>query len=136
MARINRIDVFVETGDITFGGTNGHVYVGVGGREVALDAVGNDFQPFSSFTYVIGDGDTLKRQFGNNLSQFVDTADAILLPCYIRFVPKRNADKWELDTARVTLNPGPSQVTFSYPFTSSVVLGVDTGKIVYLRHND
>lgn len=136
MARINRIDVFVETGDITFAGTNGRVYVGVGGREFALDAIGNDFLRFTSFTYVIGDGDNLKPQIGNNLIQVVDTEDAILLPCYIRFVPKRNVDKWELDTARVTLNPGPSQVTFSYPFTSSVVLGVDTGKIVYLRHND
>ena len=136
MARIDSIDVFVRTGSITFSGTNGFVYAGIGGREFLLDAVGNDFGASSQFTYIIGTGSNLKAQIGNELAQNIDSEDALALPCYLRFEPKRNNDKWQLSNATMTINPGSQQVRFIYPFgQNSVLLSVESGKRVYLRRD-
>jgi hypothetical protein len=134
MAAVNRIDVFVKTGSIAFGGTNGTVYAGIGGREFVLDSSGNDFQTFATFTYIIGTGSNLAVVLGGSLTQRIDTEDVIALPRYIRFEPKRDIDKWELTVVTMTVNPGTQQILFAYPFADrKVTLGVDTGKYVFLK---
>ena len=44
MAQIESIQVNIETGDESGGGTDGSIYVGVGGREFHLDTSADDFE--------------------------------------------------------------------------------------------
>ena len=44
MVEIDRINVIVKTGNVNKAGTNGNVYLGIGGREFKLNKPGNQFE--------------------------------------------------------------------------------------------
>jgi hypothetical protein len=132
MARVTQIEVFVETGRVSFGGTNGTVYAGIAGREFVLDTLGNDFAIDSSRVYLMGEGTNLKNS--GRLTQNIDTQDVPNFPAYLRFEPRRGIDKWELIEVRMTVNPGPEQIQFVAPAATPLrlMLGDDCGKYIFL----
>jgi hypothetical protein len=118
MAAITRIDVRIKTGAF---GTDGDVYLRIGGREFYPDSAADDFQPGSDRTYTLGEGANVKFAAGNdprspyqlrreNLDRF---------PVKIRFVTEQPGgltikvdDSWNIESVTVTVNPGPSQVQY------------------------
>src|SRR5262245_55939180 len=54
MAAITRIDVRLKTGDLS--GTDGDVYIRIGGREFYIDSENDDFERNSDRTYTLGEG--------------------------------------------------------------------------------
>ncbi len=55
MVAITRIAANIKTGDRDFAGTDGEVYLGIGGREFHLDSAANDFEQKSARTYMLGE---------------------------------------------------------------------------------
>jgi hypothetical protein len=56
MAQIESIQISINTGDESGGGTDGSIYLGVCGREFHLDTSADDFERGSGQEYVLGAG--------------------------------------------------------------------------------
>jgi len=118
MANINQISVKVKTGSKGLvSGTNGDVYLGIGGREFHLAIYGGkDFRVGETEEFVLG--------AETNIGVFPDdndprspyqmvTENLTKNPIYVRFEPTNQDGRWELDEINVTVNPGSDQIAFS-----------------------
>ena len=135
MANISRIDVRLKTGSSGGAGTDGDVYIGVAGREFHIDSAYNDFERNSDRTYTLGRGANVKNAaFNNPRDPQLDTADLSIFPEYLRFEPRGSGPNWNLEYVRITVNPGPSQISYrSLLGSPDLWLGQKYGKIVYLK---
>jgi hypothetical protein len=88
-SQVTRIELRVQTGNKTDGGTDGDVFLGVAGREFFVDTSSNDFERSSNRTYVFGDGATVVRPTQNDpRSPWQLTFDDLRrAPRYLRFEP-------------------------------------------------
>ena len=118
MADVNVLKAEIKTGTReTASGTDGHVFLGIGGREFQLiiDAK-RDFQSGSVDTFVLGEGSNIGTDPRDNdpRSPYQLVTDTLsMYPLYIRFEPTREDDRWEIDEINVIINPGPDQILFS-----------------------
>lgn len=135
MAAITKIEVRIITGDRGGAGTDGDVYLGLGGREFFLDAHVDDFEQGSDYTYVLGsEANVNYAEFNDPRAPQLDTADLDAFPKYIRFEPSTVKPSWDLEQVTVTVNPGPDQVTFgALEGDDHLWLGPEYGKFCYLR---
>jgi hypothetical protein len=110
MTHLGKITVEIKTANASGAGTNGRVYLGIGRREFLLDKTGDQFQPGSTDTFVIGVGGNIKSPnnsndlpLGANMNspeiQFASVDD---IPIYIRFEPENNNDNWNVESVRLT----------------------------------
>ncbi|HEX2914419.1 MAG TPA: hypothetical protein VH186_26705 [Chloroflexia bacterium] len=121
MALITRIDLLLNTASVPGAGTDGFVYMGIGGREFQIDAAGNDFEQGQNRLYIIGQGSNLLDAPVNDpTNPALDTNDLSKFPKYIRFEPTSGADEWILEDVSITVNPG---TTTQQVFRSPVVVG-------------
>ncbi|GAB2672239.1 hypothetical protein [Thalassiella azotivora] len=105
MPDISTIRVTLQTMRANGAGTDGDVYLGIGGREFYLDTSADDFESGSSRTYVLGaGGNTLHPQLNDPRSPRLRTEDLQRFPVYVRFHPKGRDDNWFLQRATVNLN--------------------------------
>jgi hypothetical protein len=141
MVSITRIDVKVVTGDRKNAGTNGYVFLGIGGREFRLDSGENDFERNTTFLYHLGDIATvLNADLNDPRSPQLDTADLASFRVYIRFEPAGRKPGWNLEEVEVIVNPG-ADGTMKYKALEPkpdvpdphLWLSQDCGKICYLR---
>lgn len=115
---VDRITVKIKTGNKSGAGTNGKIYLGIGGREFRLNKSGNQFQQGMEDEFVLGVGSNilsnnknglpLSSQFTNDSPQIpFDTASSY--PAYIRFQPSNDSDEWNVDRVCVNVrnNFGP-----------------------------
>ena len=58
MATVKQIIVNLKTSDRAGAGTNGHVYLGLGGREFNLNLSTEDREPGATDSYTLGEGRT------------------------------------------------------------------------------
>ena len=98
-------------------GTNGDVYLGIGGREFHLAIFGSkDFRAEETEEFILGEG--------TNIGVFPDDNDPRTpyqmvtetlsrYPVYIRFEPTNQDGRRELDKICVAVNPGSDQIEFS-----------------------
>ena len=121
MVNINTIYVYLHTRYETGAGTNGDVYVGIGGREFSIDSSDedyNDFEEGNQRTYILGekpplvpaDSTTVLHSTSNDPRKpyALKTENLFSFPAYVRFVPDDPADEddyWGLDEIVVTVNP-------------------------------
>src|SRR5512133_3078802 len=97
MPQIESIQVNIETGDESGAGTDGSIYVGVGGRECHLDTSADDFERGSSRLYGLGIGsDVVNPAVNDPRKQFMHTEDVESFPIYVRFEPNDSGDNWNL----------------------------------------
>lgn len=138
---ISKIEASVRTGQQ---GTNGKVYLGIGGREFLLDAKGNDFRPNQTNLFVLGVDTNYRGNaalVNNPTSPPLDEANLNLFPIYLRF---DGTGIWAVGpvTVRVfvddQLNAAAS--TFVNPLglsssgsTQFLTLGDDRGRVCFLR---
>ena len=143
MTAITRIDAQIHTATDALAGTDGDVYIGIGGREFNADSSDNDFEPGSNPIYTFGDGhNVLFPDTNDPRNPQLDTADVNKFPVYVRFEPPPAPDPlppaflqdWHLASVTVTVNPGPSQVQFSRLIGAPALwLGQTMGKVCYLK---
>jgi hypothetical protein len=140
MARIERIDVLIQTGDVGGAGTDGDVYLGIAGREFFIDSDKDDFERGSSRAYRFGENSDLTSDEMLNrerndprdqrlLSEFVDD-----YPVYIRFAPENRDDQWNLKLAVVALNSDESVYwTNLVSAPDGIWLGTRAGLVLHLQ---
>jgi hypothetical protein len=142
MATITRIEARIQTGNKADAGTNGFVYLGIGGREFHLDSANeavDDFERNSDRTYVLGESlpteTTVSHAARNDprvgfvlKSEFLDK-----FPVYIRLDP--TDDEWNLERATVTAHTNAGVVA-KYDnlggFENNLWLARDFGLYCYL----
>ena len=144
MTHLGKITVDVKTANVSGAGTNGRVYLEIGRREFRLNMAGNQFEPGSTDTFVIGhDANINSPNHSNDLPLGADmNAPEIQFsavensPVYIRFEPENINDKWNVERVRLTAqeyNTGDTPgdiIQFSDPFSENdnrIWLGYDSG---------
>ena len=136
MARITRIDVVVTTGTKSGAGTDGEVYIGIGGREFYLDSTADDFEAGSSRTYTLGVSANIRyASYNDPRNPQLETDDPGKYPVYLRFEPAGSGPSWNVERITVTVNPGPSQIRYDNTDLSGspdIWLGQKYGKYIYL----
>lgn len=147
MSAITGILVQVITNDVDNAGTDGKVYLGLGGREFRLDSNADDYEQGSWREYVLGRGpkepDLPSPQVRVEWAEFndprvgfaIDTLDILKSPAYLRLEPEGDSPNWNLKTVFALVYVGESD--FSMYFTTpagfdNLWLGDPMGKIVYL----
>lgn len=141
MAQIESIQVSINTGDESGGGTDGSIYVGVCGREFHLDTSDDDFEHGSSHEYVLGAGsDIVNPAVNDPRKQALLTEDVESFPIYVRFEPNNSGDNWNLARAEMSFNDDffPRWETTSFiSEADGIWLGQRSGNVVHLRkHQD
>lgn len=128
MAKITGILCQVVTGNINGAGTDGRVFLGIGGREFRLDSSADDFERGSLREYIMGRGPVEPppppqirvRNFDQNDPRVgfpLDTENLSKSPVYIRFEPESSGDNWNVSfaAALVYRNEGQFSVAFLVP---------------------
>ncbi len=136
MAAVTRIDVRIVTGDRAGAGTDGSVFIAIGGREFDLDSAVDDFERNSDRTYTLGVGANINNAAYNDPRSpcALDTADLDRFPAWLRFEPLGGDPNWDLELVTVTVNPGPGQVSYqALGGANHLWLGQDFGKYCFLR---
>ena len=108
----DRIIVKIKTGNKSEAGTDGKVYLGMGGREFRLNKSGNQFQQGAEDEFVLGVGSNILNSSKNGLplgSNFTNDSPQIpfdtlsMYPTYIRFQPSDASDQWNVDGVSVSM---------------------------------
>lgn len=69
MAILDKIEVKIVTRDVPNAGTDGEVYLGIGGREFRLNNLGNQFKKGQTDNFTIGVGSNINNSKINDLPQ-------------------------------------------------------------------
>ena len=108
MVEINQIIVKIKTSNEVAAGTNGKIYLGIGGREFRLDKPGNQFERNNLDVFTIGVGSDIENPEFNDLpinitnkSPIIRHLDIISSPKYIRFDPNDDKDSWNVQKVEV-----------------------------------
>src|SRR5262245_5832990 len=136
MAAITRIDLNITTGDK---GTDGRVYLGLGGREFLLHRAGqNDFKKNTTDPFVLGDPNNLFTVANPGLNDpraplALDTAELSLFPIYLRL---QAINRWHIKGGTLKIQAGGSTETITIlPRARNVFLGPDCGEYLFLRRS-
>lgn len=147
MAHITGILCQVITGNVDGAGTDGRVYLGLGGREFRLDSTADDFERGSWREYVLGRGPVEpnlpspqvrvnNRDENDPRTHFpLDTANLNRSPVYIRFEPEGSGPNWNLAFAAALVYTGEGQFFAAFippPEFQDLWLGDPYGKVLYL----
>jgi hypothetical protein len=145
MSRITSILCQVITGRVSGAGTDGNVYLGLGGREFLLDSTADDHERGNERDYIMG-GAPFESELEPPLIRVrnkdkndpregfpLDTVDLNRAPVYIRFEPEGPNDNWNLSFAAALVYAGSFVVGYTPPTGfDNLWLGRVMGKILYL----
>lgn len=145
MAAVTGILAQLITGDVDNAGTDGSIYLGLGGREFRLDSKEDDYERGSWREYVLGQGPVEPNlpppqirvewpDFNDPRVGFpLDTVNLTKSPVYIRFEPSGDSPNWNLRFAAVLVYAGSFVAAFTPPAAfDNLWLGDPMGKILYL----
>lgn len=105
MARIDSVQLHIQTGNLSGAGTDGDVYLGLCGREFSIDSSRDDFERGSARTYVLGEGANINNAAVNDpRQQALFTENVARFPVYLRFHPQSRGDNWQVQRADVRFN--------------------------------
>jgi serine protease len=135
---ITQIKVEIKTGNMNGAGTNGRIYLGIGGREFKLDQPGNQFEKGDSDTFTIGTGSNIENAAVNDLptsnnteSPIISHLDILIFPKYIRFDPNDSDDNWNVEKVQVeVVDIGR---TYQGPRDGNIWLGSRSGLFLGLK---
>ncbi|MFI1677331.1 hypothetical protein [Streptomyces sp. NPDC020607] len=103
---ITSLEVQTVTHSTPGSGTDGYVYLGIGGREFVLDKPNDTHQPSPDGTpesFVFGEGSNVENPRDNDpRSPQLTTDDLDVFPAYLRFKPKDDQDDWRVADVQVT----------------------------------
>jgi hypothetical protein len=103
MATVKRIFVRLKTGAVEGAGTNGHVFLGIGGREFNLNLPTGDREQGATDEYTLGEGANILNKDQNDPRKGcpVDMGHIWSFPVYVRFQGWDDNDSWNLESAGV-----------------------------------
>jgi len=151
MANITGILCQILTSNVSGAGTDGNVYLGIGGREFRLDSSADDYEKNSFREYILGRAPlepnlpapqvrvNNKENNDPRNGYQLDTSNLNKFPVYIRFEPVNSDDNWNLRFTAVLVYTGASQFNTAYTVSEefeNLWLGKSFGKIVYLIELD
>src|ERR1051326_6431021 len=125
MANVKTIYVRVVTKDIENAGTDGDIYVGIGGTVFHLDSKGdyNDFERGDDRTYILGElpsmppdnSTAIQNPTANDPQQpyALKTENLNDYPVYIRLDEARFDSYWALDFVEIRVNPDDDNIVFN-----------------------
>jgi len=145
MAKVTGISCQIITGDVDGAGTDGRVYLGIGGREFRLNSREDDFERGSWRDYILGAGPPERelsapqlrvRNWESNdptLRFPVDTDYLRRAPVYVRFEPQHAQDNWNLSFVAALVYADEFVVGYT-PAENfhDLWLGQSMGKVLYL----
>jgi hypothetical protein len=107
MSIVTRIDVQIVTGNRPDASAEGAVYLGIGGREFCLATATDDFVQNSRQIFTLGEAANVCYAADNDpRSPYVlHTEELPNFPVYIRFAPKEQNARWNLEAVSVHVNP-------------------------------
>lgn len=144
MAQISGVLCQVVTGRLSGAGTDGTVYLGLGGREFHMDSTDDDYEAGSLREYIMGVppipfvSPPMKRVNNKDLNDPrkgypLDTIDIDRAPVYIRFEPRGDDDNWNLRFVAVLVYTDQFAIAYTPPQRfDNLWLGHRSGKILYL----
>jgi hypothetical protein len=141
---ISKIELNLWTSTRAGSSTDGRVYLGIAGREYAVNRQGNfnDFQGSPNpVTYIFGEGSNVDRPQDNDPRSpwQTDAFDITRCPLYMRFAPTGDDDNWDIERADLTVTfqgttagSTEQQVQFSRLGSGPHLwLGVQRGQFLY-----
>jgi hypothetical protein len=148
MARITGLLCMIITGDIANAGTDGVVFLGIGGREFRIDSNADDNERGDWREYVMGRGPVeplpptqvrvRNGEYNDPRVGFpLDTGRLGRSPVYLRFEPEGPSPNWNLRYAAALVYVSESQFELAYTVPDefdNLWLGKDMGKILYLTN--
>ncbi len=133
MPYLNKIKAEITTGRDRGAGTDGHVYLGLAGREYLCDTSSDDFENGKTGTYVFGDDANVQRPHDNDPRKPpLQVGDVDLFPAYIRFYQGGNS-AWLLADAKVWIDDEVDPRFVTDISNNPIWLGDASGCIYYLR---
>jgi hypothetical protein len=145
MSSVTGIACQIITGDVEGAGTDGRVYLGIGGREFRLDSREDDYERGSWREYLLGTAAPERNLSAPQLRVLnwddnsptlrfpLDTDYLQRAPVYIRFEPEHPLDNWNLFFAAVLVYAGAFVAGYSPPERfQDLWLGSAMGKVLYL----
>jgi hypothetical protein len=147
MSKITGILCQVATGRVDNAGTDGRVYLGLGGREFRLDSSADDYERGSVREYLMGEGGWVEdpstpppmshvqnEEYNDPRVGFpLDTLNLTRNPVYIRFEPDGPSPNWNLSFAAALVYDPKFVVGYTPPEPfGSLWLGDPMGKVLYL----
>ncbi len=145
MASVSGILCQIVTGNVDAAGTDGRVYLGLGGREFRLDSTADDFEKGSWREYILGavPGELdlppprtrVKNADRNDpcVGLPLDSDGLKRAPVYLRFEPAGATDNWDLAFAAVLVYGEKLITAYTVPADfRNLWLGQAMGKILYL----
>jgi hypothetical protein len=149
MAKITGILCQMITGHVEDAGTDGDIYLGLGGREFHLDSTADDFERSSYREYIMGAPpippsttppprvQVLNQDKNDPRKGYpLDTNNLSRTPVYIRFEPQPSApDHWNLNFAAVLVYDTKFVIGYTPPpFFDNLWFGHQSGNILYLTN--
>jgi len=145
MAQVTGILCQVITGKQSGAGTDGRIFLGLGGREFRLDSSRDDYERGSWREYICGQAPlepTLpppqirveKKEWNDpREGMIIEVSDVVKLPKYLRFEPKSGDDNWNLAfAAALVYAPQFAAAYFAPADFKSLWLGDSSGKVLHL----
>lgn len=138
---VRKITVEVVTSYAKGAGTEGKVFLGLGGREFRLDIDSHDdFDRGDEVVYELGEGSNVCFPDRNDPRTGLPiSVDAVLAhPVYIRLVPDDNADDWDLANVHVRLHAADEVIRYAAlegP-NAHIWLGLQSGNCLHLQRAD
>jgi hypothetical protein len=139
METLTSVTAVFETADEEGAGTNGEVYLGIGGREFRCDIPGSEFEPGDTDTFVFGAGANVHHADRNDPRVPQLTLDDVdRCPTYVRFV-QDGQGAWKVlrvfVNLSVTLGPHPLRFRSDVHAAGGLWLGSDSGAMLFLRRS-
>lgn len=119
MPNVARINVQITTGNRSGAGTNGRLYLGLGGREFRLDDPNdNDLERGDFDIFIIGgpganNTNPANTNDPNSHLQFTEI-DVARFPRYLRFEGQTETDNWDLEFIWVSIYDASSTLLANY----------------------
>ncbi|MEO5582198.1 MAG: hypothetical protein ABIR66_05875 [Saprospiraceae bacterium] len=147
MASITGLLCQIITGNFSGAGTDGHVYLGIGGREFSLDSDADDYEKNSWREYILGLAPNepeltfpqirvKNKDLNDPRNGFeLDTTNLNKAPVYLRFEPTGADDNWNLKSLVVVVYKGSGSFHSAYVLPSgfnNLWMGKSFGNVVYL----
>lgn len=131
---ITKMFLSIKTANIANAGTDGNVYIGVGGREFRCETEADNFESGATDKFWFGATPTVNRPENNDpRAPQLTVEDAYRFPMYIRFSQVGDTSEWCLESATLFINldaAGPRPIFWCKP--EILWLGNSAGMVCYM----
>jgi hypothetical protein len=150
MADIDRLSVRFITAALSGAGTDGDVYLEIGGREFHIDSKANDYETATDRTYGLGNGlgsgggeTTVLDKVDNDPAEPYPLTDSKIdnNPVWVRFEPDGDNDRWICQYVSVKARDNGVTIRFYEALEPeddtdiTLTFGHGSGKFLFLHRN-